>query len=106
MIKKSTYFAVDGMDEQIAVAFNDVDFCLRLGKAGYHCVYTPFAELIHHESATRGDDLSEENRLRFMGEVSFMKSRWANQLNCDPFFSPNLSLNHSDFRMAEISRAA
>ena len=105
MIKKSTYFAVDGMDEQIAVAFNDVDFCLRLGKAGYHCVYTPFAELIHHESATRGDDLSEENRLRFMGEVSFMKSRWANQLNCDPFFSPNLSLNHSDFRMAEISRA-
>ena len=44
MIKKSTYFAVGGMDEQIAVAFNDVDFCLRLGDAGYHCVYTPSAE--------------------------------------------------------------
>lgn len=104
MIKKSTYFAVDGMDEQIAVAFNDVDFCLRLGAAGYHCVYTPSAELIHHESATRGDDLSEENRQRFMREEAFMKARWGEQLNQDPFFSPNLSFNHTDFRMALLSR--
>lgn len=104
MIKKSTYFAVDGMDEQIAVAFNDVDFCLRLGQAGYHCVYTPSAELIHHESATRGDDLSDENRQRFMAEEAFMKARWGDQLNHDPFFSTNLSLNHTDFRMAEVSR--
>jgi glycosyltransferase involved in cell wall biosynthesis len=106
MIKKSTYFAVDGMDEQIAVAFNDVDFCLRLGQAGFHCVYTPFAELIHHESATRGDDLSDENRQRFISEEAFMKARWGDLLNHDPFFSPNLSLNHSDFRMAPISRTA
>ena len=106
MIKKSTYFAVDGMDEQIAVAFNDVDFCLRLGQAGFHCVYTPSAELIHHESATRGDDLSDENRQRFMAEEAFMKARWGDLLNHDPFFSPNLSLNHSDFRMAPVSRTA
>ena len=106
MIKKSTYFAVGGMDEQIAVAFNDVDFCLRLGDAGYHCVYTPSAELIHHESATRGDDLSDENRNRFMGEEAFMKARWGERLNRDPFFSPNLSFSHTDFRMAPQSRVA
>ena len=106
MIKKSTYFAVGGMDEQIAVAFNDVDFCLRLGDAGYHCVYTPSAELIHHESATRGDDLSDENRNRFMGEEAFMKARWGERLNRDPFFSPNLSFSHTDFRMAPLSRVA
>jgi glycosyltransferase involved in cell wall biosynthesis len=106
MIKKSTYFAVGGMDEQIAVAFNDVDFCLRLGDAGYHCVYTPSAELIHHESATRGDDLSDENRNRFMGEEAYMKARWGERLNHDPFFSPNLSFSHTDFRMAPQSRVA
>ena len=106
MIKKSTYFVVGGMDEQIAVAFNDVDFCLRLGDAGYHCVYTPSAELIHHESATRGDDLSDENRNRFMGEEAFMKSRWGARLNHDPFFSPNLSFSHTDFRMTPLSRVA
>jgi glycosyltransferase involved in cell wall biosynthesis len=104
MIKKSTYFAVNGMDEGLAVAFNDVDFCLRLGQAGFHCVYTPHAEMTHHESASRGDDLSDANRERFMGEEAFMKSRWGQQLLADPCYSPNLSLDHSDFRMAARSR--
>jgi glycosyltransferase involved in cell wall biosynthesis len=106
MIKKSTYFAVNGMDEGLAVAFNDVDFCLRLGQAGFHCVYTPHAEMTHHESASRGDDLSDANRERFMGEEAFMKSRWGQQLLSDPCYSPNLSLDHSDFRMATRSRVA
>jgi GT2 family glycosyltransferase len=104
MIKKSTYFAVNGMDEGLAVAFNDVDFCLRLGQAGFHCVYTPHAEMTHHESASRGDDLSDANRERFMSEEAFMKSRWGQQLLADPYYSPNLSLDHSDFRMATRSR--
>jgi GT2 family glycosyltransferase len=106
MIKKSTYFAVDGMDEALAVAFNDVDFCLRLGQAGFHCVYTPHAEMTHHESATRGDDLSDANRARFMSEVAFMKSRWEKQIESDPFYSPNLSLDYTDFRMSSRSRVA
>jgi O-antigen biosynthesis protein len=106
MIKKSTYFAVNGMDEGLAVAFNDVDFCLRLGQAGFHCVYTPHAEMTHYESASRGDDLSDANRERFMGEEAFMKSRWGQQLLSDPCYSPNLSLDHSDFRMATRSRVA
>lgn len=106
MIKKSTYFVVGGLDEGLAVAFNDVDFCLRLGQAGFHCTYTPHAEMTHHESASRGDDLAEENRQRFMDEEAFMKTRWGAQLLADPFYSPNLSLNHSDFRIAVRSRVA
>jgi GT2 family glycosyltransferase len=98
--------AVKGMDEQLAVAFNDVDFCLRLGHAGFHCVYTPHAEMTHHESASRGDDLSEANKARFMSEEAFMKARWGVLLLNDPFYSPNLSLDHSDFRMSPRSRAA
>ena len=106
MIKKSTYFAVKGMDEDLAVAFNDVDFCLRLGQAGFHCVYTPHAEMTHHDSASKVDDLSGANRERLMSEEAFMKSRWGQQLLTDPFYSPNLSLDHSDFRMASRSRVA
>ena len=103
-IRKSSYMAVGGMDERIAVAFNDVDFCLRLHRAGLACTYTPYAEMVHHESASRGDDLSDAQRDRFMREERFMHERWGHALGNDPFFSPNLSLRHTDFRMVEISR--
>jgi glycosyltransferase involved in cell wall biosynthesis len=103
-IRKSNYLAVGGMDEKIAVAFNDVDFCLRLHQAGMACVYTPYAEMIHHESASRGNDLSDAQRDRFMSEERFMHNRWGRTLNGDPFFSPNLSLQHTDFKLAEKSR--
>lgn len=106
MIKKASYFAVNGMDEGLALAFSDVDFCLRLGQAGFHCVYTPHAEMTHHESASRDGDLSDANRARLMSEEAFMESRWGQQLLADPFYSPNLSLDHSDFRMAARSRVA
>lgn len=104
VIRKSSYLAIGGMDEEMAVAFNDVDFCLRLHKAGMTCVFTPYAEMIHHESASRGNDLSEAQRDRFMSEERFMHSRWGSVLNGDPFFSPNLSLQHTDFKLAEKSR--
>ena len=104
LIRKSSYLAVGGMDEKIAVAFNDVDFCLRLHRAGLACIYTPYAEMVHHESASRGNDLSDEQRDRFMSEERFMHERWGSALNDDPFFSPNLSLQHTDFRPADLSR--
>ena len=104
MIKKSTYFAFRGMDEALEIAFYDVDFCLRLGQAGFHCVYTPHAEMTQHESASRGDDLSKTHRERFMRDEVLMKSRWGQQLLKDPYYSPNLSLDHSDFRMSFRSR--
>jgi glycosyltransferase involved in cell wall biosynthesis len=106
MIKKSTYFAVNGMDEGLALAFNDVDFCLRLRQAGFHCVYTPHAEMTQHNCASRGDDLSDANRKSLLSEEAFMKSRWGQQLLADPYYSPNLSLDHSDFRMSSRSRVA
>lgn len=104
LIRKTSYLQVGGLDESIAVAFNDVDFCLRLHQAGLACILTPYAEMIHHESASRGDDLSDAQRERFMNEVQFMHQRWGDRLSDDPFFSPNLSLQHSDFRPADKSR--
>ena len=106
LIRKSHYEKVGGLDEKLAVAFNDVDFCLRLHQAGFACIYTPFAEMVHHESASRGDDLTGERHQRFVSEVHFMMDRWQDRLNDDPFFSPNLSLAHGDFRPALKSRVA
>ena len=104
LIRKSHFWAVGGLDTQLAVAFNDVDFCLRLHQAGLACIYTPYAEMVHHESASRGDDLTGARRERFMSETRFMVDRWGDSLQQDPFFSPNLSLDHSDFRPAQVSR--
>lgn len=105
LVRKSTYLEVGGMDVAIAVAFNDVDFCLRLHQAGWACIMTPYAEMIHHESASRGDDLSDAQRDRFMAEEQFMHQRWGQWLANDPFYSPNLSLQHPDFRPADKSRS-
>ena len=104
LIRKSHFWAVGGLDTQLAVAFNDVDFCLRLHQAGFACIYTPYAEMVHHESASRGDDLTGARRERFMAETRFMQDRWGDSLLQDPFFSPNLSLDHHDFRPAQVSR--
>ena len=65
-----------GLDPQLGVAFNDVDFCLRLREAGYRNIWTPFAELYHHESATRGYETSPEKMSRFNGEVVYMRNRY------------------------------
>jgi GT2 family glycosyltransferase len=72
------------------VAFNDVDFCLRARAAGYQVVYTPFARLVHHESASRG---REE---RIVGE-EYMYRRWRRELALDPFYNPNLTTRSDNF---------
>ncbi|MDR6535974.1 glycosyltransferase family 2 protein [Variovorax soli] len=107
VIRKSIYEQVGGFDEvNLQVAFNDVDFCLRLGEAGYRNVWTPFAELMHHESATRGKDLSPEKRARFEREVAYMHQRWDPILQNDPAYSPNLMLAREDFSYAWPPRLA
>jgi glycosyltransferase involved in cell wall biosynthesis len=107
MIKKSTYFAVSGMDEALAAAFSDVDFCLRLGQAGFHCVYTPFAEMtLHASTSIAKGSLGADSRTQLIKAEALMKARWRNQLLADPCYSPNLSLDHSDFRMSSRSRVA
>ena len=71
MIKKSTYQEVGGLDEELQVTFNDIDFCLRVREAGYRNVWTPYAEMIHHESATRGYDVAPHQRARAEQESAY-----------------------------------
>ena len=101
VIRKSIYQSVGGLDEKnLQIAFNDVDFCLRLLEAGYRNVWTPFAELYHHESASRGTEDTEEKKNRFANEVNFMKKHHAKFLHNDPAYSPNLTLEIDNFSFA------
>ena len=101
LIKKSIYLEVGGLNEaDLQVAFNDVDFCLKVREAGYQNVWTPFAELYHHESATRGFEDTPEKQARFAKEVAYMKRTWGESLLNDPAYSPNLTLDHEDFSLA------
>lgn len=93
VVRRELFERVDGLDERLQVAFNDIDFCLRLREAGYRNLWTPFAELYHHESASRGKEDTEEKRARFKGEVEFMQRRWGDALLSDPAYNPNLSLD-------------
>lgn len=95
VVARAAYEEVGGLDEALQVAFNDIDFCLRLGQAGYRNIWTPFAELYHHESASRGSEDTEEKKQRFSGEVELMQRRWGERLQCDPAYNINLSLSSS-----------
>ncbi|QNK71089.1 glycosyltransferase family 2 protein [Variovorax sp. PAMC26660] len=107
VVRRALYEEVGGLDAQhLKVAYNDVDFCLRLREAGYRNVWTPYAELFHHESATRPSDLSEAQIERFLGEERYMKNRWGDLLFNDPAYNPNLSLEIEDFSYAWPPRAA
>ena len=101
VVKKSIFEAVGGLNaEDLAVAFNDVDFCLRIRVAGYRNVWTPFAELYHHESASRGYEDTPEKQRRFSKEVAYMHQRWGKLLQTDPAYNPNLSLTGDGFSYA------
>ncbi|SIQ10452.1 Glycosyltransferase, GT2 family [Rhizobium sp. RU35A] len=101
LVRKSIYEEVGGLDEErLKVAFNDVDFCIRVREAGYRNVWTPYAELYHHESATRGHEDTPEKMRRFQGEAEYMLGRWKHILNRDPAYNPNLTLEHEDFSLA------
>ena len=100
VLRKDTFEAVGGFDETLAVAYNDVDLCLRLGARGFRNVWTPFAELYHFESVSRGDDLQGANRPRFLAESQAMRDRWQGLLDADPYYNPNLSLTRADLWFA------
>lgn len=96
LVKKSIYEAVGGLDEtNLRVAFNDVDFCLKVRAAGYVNVWTPYAELYHLESVSRGAEDNPEKIQRFNAEVEYMKRRW--KLIPDPYYSVMLTLDREDF---------
>jgi hypothetical protein len=92
-LRREVFAQVGGLDARnLAVAFNDIDLCLRIRQAGYRILWTPFAELYHLESASRGKDRTPEKAQRFAGEIAFMRRRWGEVLMRDPFYSPWLSL--------------
>ena len=95
LVHRSVYEEVEGLDEvNLAVAFNDVDFCLKIRKAGYRLVWTPYAELYHHESVSRGLDTAPEKVDRFASEIRIMQERWDTKFESDPYYNPNLTLDH------------
>jgi glycosyltransferase involved in cell wall biosynthesis len=101
VVSRENYEAIHGLDEvNLKVSYNDVDFCLRLRELGLRNVWTPYAELLHHESATRGEDVDPEKKQRFASEVAYMKKRWGNLIERDPAYHPNLTLTSDDFSMA------
>jgi GT2 family glycosyltransferase len=106
LIRHSIYKEVGGLDELLHVAYNDIDFCLRVRQAGYRNVWTPYAELYHHESATRGAEDTPEKISRFNQESELVRQRWGNLLLNDPYYSPNLTLTADDFSFAWPSRIA
>jgi GT2 family glycosyltransferase len=87
------------------VAFNDVDFCLRVREAGYRVVWTPHAELYHRESASRGKDRSTERARQARREVAYMRKRWKHELRHDPFYNPNLNHKRADFSLGNAPMA-
>ncbi len=93
MTRRDAFDAVGGFDEQLAVDFNDVDYCLRLRRAGYRIVFTPFATLYHHESASLGP------RTQNAREVALMTSRWADVVESDPYYHPALTREFTDYRI-------
>lgn len=101
MLRRAVFDEVGGFDERLSHAFNDVDLCLRIREKGYVNVFTPYAELYHHESASRGYDLATPERTaRFVKEVEFMKTRWKHVLDAgDPYYNPNLTLEKPDFSL-------
>ncbi|MBI1779547.1 MAG: glycosyltransferase [Proteobacteria bacterium] len=102
IVKRRLFEAAGGFDEvNLKVAYNDVDLCLRLREAGYRIVWTPYAELYHLESASRGSDVFDGDRSeRFKKEADYMTARWRAALASDPYFSPNLSLMAAQIEIA------
>ena len=100
-VRKKVFEELSGFDEEnLGVTFNDIDFCLRLTQRGYRIVWTPYANLIHHESASRGHQRTADEQAEFERAVNYMQTRWGAQLLHDPFYNPNLSLNPPGFEIA------
>jgi GT2 family glycosyltransferase len=99
VVRRNLYEDLGGLDEEtFGIAFNDVDFCLRAAAAGYRNIWTPFAELIHHESVSRGQDLRDRTKARRLAaELAALQGRWGLRLLADPYQSPHLDTHSETF---------
>ena len=99
-VRKAVFEEVGGLDEKnLTIAFNDVDFCLKVQAAGYRNLWSPYIEMIHHESISRGTEDTPEKQARFISEVNYMKKSWGSQLLNDPCYSQWLTLDREDFTL-------
>lgn len=102
MVPRKVYEELGGLDEGFKIAFNDVDICMRIRKSGRLVVWTPYAELYHYESESRGYEDTPEKQARFESEVQKFKARWGADLEKgDPYYNPNLTLEYEDFSTAQ-----
>jgi GT2 family glycosyltransferase len=99
MVRRAVFDEVGGFDEELAIAFNDVDFCLRVKAAGYRNVYLPHVELYHYESKSRGHENTRAKKARFLREKRVMGERWRTAELPDPYYNPNLTLDTEDFAL-------
>lgn len=105
MVKRSVYEKLHGLEETLKVAFNDVDFCLRVCENGYLVVYDPNVELYHYESKSRGSEDTKAKVRRFQNEIEYMRSHWLNLLKSgDPMYNPNLTLTKWDYSLRNNQR--
>ena len=103
MNPRKVYDEVGFMEEKLAVAFNDVDFCLKVREKGYLIVYNPYVEFIHYESKSRGQEDTPEKIRRFQGEIDTFEKRWGDFLDeGDPYYNINLSLDTEVYHMKNI----
>ncbi|NJN74739.1 MAG: glycosyltransferase [Limnothrix sp. RL_2_0] len=102
MCRRKVFNEVGGFDEKLAVAYNDIDLCLKIIEAGYRNIYLPHVKLFHYESKSRGYDLSQKKLLSFSEEASYMKKRWQTYIDLDPCYNPNLPKRFSEHRKVYI----
>ena len=102
MVKREAFDKVGGLTEELAVAFNDIDFCMKLREAGYLIVYNPYAELYHYESRSRGAEDNEEKIRRYQCEIDYVRRNWSEIMEKgDPMYNPNLTLVKCDYSLRE-----
>ena len=100
LIRADVFREAGGFTEALAIAFNDIDLCLKVREMGYLVVFDPFAEAYHDESRTRGDEDTEEKRRRFQTEIEYMRTRWHRILvEGDPYYNPNFSLQKWNYSL-------
>ena len=99
MCRREVFEQVGGFDEELAVAYNDVDLCLKMVQKGYHNVYLPHAQLYHHESHSRGYETTPEKIQRLKQESELMRKRWGKKVEIDPCYNPNLTRETEDYAL-------